>query len=297
MESSSADEELEKKIGEKISETGENIHRLTENIVETSREFIKLNELNQVTGEELNQFQTAINERNTILNNLQIKQQQIQKEIDSVKQMLDENEYVSTDGTCIWRVDHVAERMSDAQSERQPSIFSPIFYSAPNGYKMRARLYLHGDGSARRTHISLFFLLLKGDYDALLTWPFNHKVTFCLFDQTGNNRHIIDSFRPDVKSNSFQRPTAATNVASGIPKFFPLPMIQQDDNSYVRDDTLFIKIMVDLQETPKLILPFLLTLNPGLPYHVQQTLVNQEKAKQQTNPLSSNTTTLLDTCS
>jgi len=123
---------------------------------------------------------------------------------------------------------------------------------------------------------------MRGDYDALLTWPFSHKVTFCLFDQTGNNRHIIDSFRPDVKSNSFQRPKTDANIASGIPKFFPLPMIQQDDNPYVRDDTLFLKIVVDLNDTPKMILPYMLTLNPGLPNHVQQILINQEKIKKTT---------------
>jgi TNF receptor-associated factor 2 len=212
---------------------------------------------------------------------LQPKQEIVQKEIEVLKQNLEENQHVSTDGTLTWRVDRVAERMADAQSDRQPSIYSPIFYSAPNGYRMRARLYLHGDGNARRTHMSLFFLLMRGEFDALLPWPFGYKVTFCLFDQTGNNRHIIDSFRPDVKSTSFQRPKTDANIASGIPKFFPLPMIQQDDNHYVREDTLFLKIVVDLNETPKMILPYMLTLNPGLPNHVQQILINQEKAKRQ----------------
>jgi hypothetical protein len=75
-------------------------------------------------------------------------------------------------------------------------------------------------------------------------------------------------------------------------------MIQQDDNAYVREDTLFLKIVVDLNETPKTILPFMLTLNPGLPNHVQQVLINQEKIKRQqsatnvptpTQPLTMNT--------
>jgi TNF receptor-associated factor 2 len=234
------------------------------------------------------------------MSSLQPKQELIQKEIEQLKQNLEENQHVSTDGTLTWRVDRVAERMADAQSERQPSIYSPIFYSAPTGYKMRARLYLHGDGNARRTHMSLFFLLMRGEYDALLPWPFGYKVTFCLFDQTGNNRHIIDSFRPDVKSNSFQRPKTDANIASGIPKFFPLPMIQQDDNPYVREDTLFLKIVVDLNDTPKMILPYMLTLNPGLPNHVQQILINQEKVKRQqqnnANLLSSTQTAQMNSC-
>ncbi len=164
----------------------------------------------------------------------------------------------------------------DAQSERQTSIYSPPFYSSPTGYKMRARLYLHGDGNARRTHMSLFFVLMRGEYDATLKFPFNYKVTFCLYDQTPQLRHIIDSFRPDIRSNSFQRPRSEMNIASGIPKFFPLAMIQQEGNPYVRDDTMFIKVMVDFGDMPKTLLPFALSLNPGLPTNVQQDIIKQE---------------------
>jgi hypothetical protein len=144
---------------------------------------------------------------------------------------------------------------------------------------MRARLYPHGDGSARRTHMSLFFVLMRGPNDAILKFPFNYKVTFCLYDQTPQVRHIIDSFRPDIKSNSFQRPRSEMNIASGIPKFFPLAMIQQEGNPYVRDDTMFIKVMVDTGDIQKTLLPFALTLNPGLPTPVQQVMIELERKK------------------
>ncbi|CAF4614872.1 unnamed protein product [Didymodactylos carnosus] len=141
---------------------------------------------------------------------------------------------------------------------------------------MRARLYLQGDGNAKGTHMSLFFVLMKGDHDAVLKWPFNYKVTFCLYDQSGQNQNVIDSFRPDTKSYSFQRPQSEMNIASGIPKFFPLSIIKQDGNNYVRDDTMFIKIIVDFAELPKMILPYALSLNSGLPCHVQQDLISRE---------------------
>jgi hypothetical protein len=166
--------------------------------------------------------------------------------------------------------------LDDAQSERQTSVYSPAFYSSLDGYKMRARLYLNGDGNARRTHMSLFFVLLRGEYDAILQFPFGFKVTFCLFDQTPQQRHIIDSFRPDKKSSSFQRPRSDMNIASGIPKFFPLPMVQQDNNAYIRDDTMFIKVMVDFGDTPKTMLPYTLSLNPGLPILIRQECIKRE---------------------
>jgi len=66
------------------------------------------------------------------------------------------------------------------------------------------------------------------------------------------------------------------NIASGIPKFFPLAMIQQEGNPYIRDDTIFIKIMVDFADMPKTLLPYAMSLNPGLPTHIQQGMIKQE---------------------
>ncbi|CAF3543433.1 unnamed protein product [Rotaria sp. Silwood1] len=156
------------------------------------------------------------------------------------------DELLSAFKTTFWIDQHL-----DAQSERQTSIYSPPFYSSPNGYKMRARLYLNGDGNARRTYMSLFFVLMRGLNDPILKFPFNYKVIFCLYDQTSTQRHIIDSFRPDIKSSSFQRLQSDMNIASSIPKFTSLEVVQQGGSPYVRDDTLFIKIMVDFEEIHK----------------------------------------------
>lgn len=50
------------------------------------------------------------------------------------------------------------------------------FYTSRYGYKMCLRVYLNGDGTGRGTHLSLFFVVMKGPNDALLRWPFNQKV-------------------------------------------------------------------------------------------------------------------------
>ena len=150
---------------------------------------------------------------------------------------------------------------------------------------MRARLYLYGDGNARRTHLSLYFVLMRGEHDGILQFPFTYKVTFCLYDQTVEQKHIIASFRPDIKSNSFQRPRSEMNIASGIPKFLPLTQIQQDNNPYVHNDTMFIKVMVHFNETPKILLPYILSINPGLSITTQQNMIKQEAEKRTQQPL------------
>ncbi|NXL50388.1 TRAF2 factor, partial [Podilymbus podiceps] len=148
------------------------------------------------------------------------------------------------DGVFIWKITELARKRQEAITGRSPAIFSPAFYTSKYGYKMCLRVYLNGDGTGRGTHLSLFFVVMKGPNDALLRWPFNQKVTLMLLDQN-NREHIIDAFRPDVTSSSFQRPITEMNIASGCPLFCPVSVMEAK-NSYVRDDAIFIKAIVDL---------------------------------------------------
>ena len=67
------------------------------------------------------------------------------------------------------------------------------------------RCYLNGDGMGKGTHFSLFFVVMRGLYDALLRWPFRQRVTMTLLNQSGS-RHVSDTFHPNVRSPSFLRP-------------------------------------------------------------------------------------------
>ncbi|CAF2958138.1 unnamed protein product, partial [Rotaria sp. Silwood2] len=254
-------------IYETINILASGIQTLDDDTQRLSSESIRLQSSIESLTQDFSSIKLSIQEQSSFLDGIKPNQEILQQDVASLKEKIDDMQYVSYDGTFIWKITNFHEKMMDAQSERQTSIYSPPFYSSLTGYKMRARLYLNGDGNARRTHMSLFFILMRSSHDTILKFPFNYKVTFCLYDQTPQQRHIIDSFRPDIKSNSFQRPRSEMNIASGIPKFFPLTLIQQEGNPYVRDDTMFIKVMVDFGDMPKTLLPYALSLNPGLPMH------------------------------
>ena len=146
------------------------------------------------------------------------------------------------DGTMIWKVPQFSQRMEDARSGKYTSIFSLPFYSGRYGYKMCLRLYILGDGIGRGTHMSLFFVLMKGDFDNILPWPFTYKVTFKILNQSGG-RDITEVFQPDPLSGSFQKPTRDMNVASGCPRFISLQELMS--GGFIVDDTVFIKAKVD----------------------------------------------------
>ncbi|KAJ7372400.1 hypothetical protein OS493_019852 [Desmophyllum pertusum] len=153
-----------------------------------------------------------------------------------------QQEFSSYDGQLLWKISDYARKRNDAVTGQQVSFYSPCFYTSRHGYKMCARLYLNGDGMGRGTHISVFFVVMRSQYDALLRWPFRQKVTFMLLDQD-NVEHVIDAFRPDPSSSSFQRPRRETNIASGCPMFCSLAEL--NNHAYMRDDAMFLKIIVD----------------------------------------------------
>nr|XP_040053145.1 TNF receptor-associated factor 2 [Gasterosteus aculeatus aculeatus]XP_040053146.1 TNF receptor-associated factor 2 [Gasterosteus aculeatus aculeatus]XP_040053148.1 TNF receptor-associated factor 2 [Gasterosteus aculeatus aculeatus] len=165
-------------------------------------------------------------------------------QLSATDQLLKELQFCTYDGIFVWKISDFSRRRQDAVAGRTPAMFSPAFYSSKYGYKMCLRLYLNGDGTGRGTHLSLFFVVMRGKCDALLKWPFSQKVTLMLLDQN-NREHIIDAFRPDVTSTSFQRPISEMNIASGCPLFCPLAKLA-GKSPYLRDDTIFIKAIVDL---------------------------------------------------
>ena len=169
--------------------------------------------------------------------------QQLQEGFGEMALMVQTLQATSYSGTFIWKIPEVQRRRGEARSGRTVSLYSAPFYASRHGYKMCLRLYMDGDGSGKGTHLSFFLTLMRGEYDALLTWPFRQTVTLMLLDQD-RQKDIFQSFRPDPSSSSFQRPINEMNVASGCPKFAPLSVLENP--SYVKDDTIFMKCCVDV---------------------------------------------------
>ncbi|XP_039671673.1 TNF receptor-associated factor 5 isoform X2 [Perca fluviatilis] len=160
------------------------------------------------------------------------------------KQRLQELEATSYDGRLIWKIEDFANRREAEVKGQPPCLSSVPFQTGRCGYKMASKVYLNGDGEGRGTHLSLYVVLMPGDFDALLPWPFRQTVSLSVLDQSGAANHRSLSFRPDPASKSFQRPAAesVSNVAVGFSCFIPLDQLA----AYVEDDTLFVKVKVDM---------------------------------------------------
>ena len=200
--------------------------------------------------QEIDVIRSQLSKKDNLIQQLQDKVQQLEAteltknaENEDRDFRLSSMENSNYDGTMVWKIPQFSQRREDARSGKYTSIFSLPFYSGRYGYKMCLRLYILGDGIGKGTHMSLFFVVMKGEFDNILQWPFTHKVTFKLINQCGG-RDIVDIFQPDPMSTSFQKPKTDMNMASGCPRFVSSNELMQ--GGFIVDDTIFIKVKVDL---------------------------------------------------
>ncbi|XP_069117897.1 TNF receptor-associated factor 3-like isoform X6 [Argopecten irradians] len=152
-------------------------------------------------------------------------------------------ETINQEGVLMWKIRDYSRRKTEAVNGKTLSLYSQPFYTSQYGYKLCGRVYLNGDGTGKGTYLSFFVVVMKGDFDALLQWPFTLPVTLMLLDQNGTGNHVRTTFTPNPASNSFRRPTTDLNVACGVPCFLQHTKLETD--TYVKDDTIFLRAVVD----------------------------------------------------
>lgn len=184
-----------------------------------------------------------------------------------IRQKVEDYHHCSFDGSLIWTIEKCEEKLEQVAEGREVSIHSSAFFSSPAGYKLRGHLNIHGSGDTKGTHMSLLVTTESGRFDPILVWPFNYPIIVGIFDQTGQNKHIVDVISPSVTSDCGN---SKVKIIGEIQRLCPLSAIQREDNPYIKNDKMFMKLMIDYLWTPRPVLPFAMDVNPGLPMAVQE---------------------------
>ena len=78
----------------------------------------------------------------------------------------------------LWRIDSFSEILKEAKNGRKEAISSDPFSTKSEtesfGYKLRVVICPNGFENDKNTHLSVFMVLMKGVYDAILRWPEVH---------------------------------------------------------------------------------------------------------------------------
>ena len=174
-----------------------------------------------------------------------------------------------SDGTLLWKVGPYAQLKADSLSGKVPAIHSPPFRVGRTGYRMRLKACLGGVKEGKGTHLSLYVVLMKGKYDALLSWPFDRTVTMEVLDQSAVQsratpvlgtaalqqktldrpcRHIQRCLLAGDSSLSkgFARPALGLNNLVGYSKFVSHQFLESAGRDFIKDDVMFVKATVDM---------------------------------------------------
>ena len=141
--------------------------------------------------------------------------------------------------------------------------YSPPFYSHPHGYKLCIKVYANGYGVFKDTHISIWAILMRGDYDNNLQWPFEGDIVVELLNWREDNQHYRGNM---ISLNKRNDPDGSITcrVTNGeyAPKTFGIfnfishssLLYNPDTNTeYLHDDCLRLRVVdVAVYSTPLL---------------------------------------------
>ena len=176
------------------------------------------------------------------IGNMQYKSQDLSKSVADMDLKIQVQENKTLNGELIWKIDKIDLRMARARSGKVVALHSAPCYTKQYEYKYCTRLYLQGDGMGRSTHVSLFFVVMKSEYDQLLNWPMQRRITLELINHVNEAENVIESFVSNPRSSSFQRPTNNMNVASGCPMFISIEKFLT--GGFIVDNSAYIKTTV-----------------------------------------------------
>ena len=203
---------------------------------------------------QLNDAQTRLNKTQVQLNETQETTRELVQKVDALQKRLNEKQqYKAVEKTVIqmkqkktfmWKIDSFSEILREAKLGVNTRIESVPFYTESCGYKLKVWLYPNGVGCGKDTHLSVYNQVMKGEYDAILPWPFQKAVKLTLIDQQPSaffrRENVEHAFTQSIPC----RPTIEGNINNslGFPHFVSHEKLKT--RHYLVDDTLFLQVEV-----------------------------------------------------
>ena len=126
-------------------------------------------------------------------------------------------------------------------------ILGPSFYTHRNGYKMRLSIHANGILEGKNSHVSVLAVLMKGEYDDILRWPFQGDIVVEVLNWKKNQNHykFIISFHGATPDISCSRVTTGEHGYKwGCHRALPHSTLYKSsaNTSYLLDDCILFKV-------------------------------------------------------
>ena len=146
----------------------------------------------------------------------------------------------------VWKINNFNEMLRQVKTGRENKWLESVpFYTKHYGYKLKVKFYPNGQNSGKSTHLSVYIVVMKGEYDAILAWPFKKKVRVTLIDQQVDpveRQNVVKSVSLNEQPKNGARPINEENSGWGYHEF--ISHEELFSRSYLVDDTLFFQVEV-----------------------------------------------------
>ena len=182
---------------------------------------------------------------------LNLKLNNIEAKLNFTENMLKDSGEKPGTSIFIWKINNFSDILRQAKSGENDWIESASFYvgicnTESYGYKLKVRLYPNGQGSCKNTHLSVYIIVMKGEYDAILPWPYKMQVKMTLIDQQENpveRENVTKESIPNNDPECYARPVnKEDNAGRGFGKFVSHEIL--NSRHYLVDDTMFLHVEV-----------------------------------------------------
>ena len=214
----------------------------------------------------LNSTQVQLNEQRVQLDETRVQLDETRIQLDETRVQLVETQAKLSCLTVeddrkkcfIWKIKPFSECFRQAKEGVKEMIESDPFYTGRYGYKLKVFAYPYYTGYflPHAPQLSIGIVLMEGEYDNILTWPFSKKITFTVIDQNKDlkeRQNHFDYLSPTKhkKLGSFfvpnlfsERPGEKMMTVEGeIPCFISQETLQT--RPFIVNDTLFIQVDIE----------------------------------------------------
>ncbi|XP_078350442.1 TNF receptor-associated factor 4-like [Oculina patagonica] len=192
---------------------------------------------------------------NLALHGLQTTQLQVNELVSLVKEQqrqieqLKEKEKRLDNPPFVWKIPNFKTVYEKAVTGEQEVIFSEPFYLFRCGYRLKIKMRPNGGASNpqlnkkfKGKYLSLYIIVIPGDYDWMLPWPISEEISVTLIDQNPL-QHLRENITKVINfgSGPVLRPLKGDDVSGvGIGTFVEQNVLPT--RSYLFNDTVFIMV-------------------------------------------------------
>ena len=188
----------------------------------------------------------------TQLSNTQETTRNLEKKVEALQRQLEEKKFGdrgNENTRFIWRIDKLSGVLRPAKkvkllSEKQHFVFFTEDYGYKFKMSMNPNFFWIGFSSGPNKGLSASVCLIKGEYDAILPWPFNRKVILSLIDQQQDpekRKNLVQYFDPERTYTRINRPKGEESAEIAA---LMISREKLETSGYIVDDTLFLQVEV-----------------------------------------------------